>query len=64
MEIPNYDTGKKSNNGFQRLYNYMPNDTFRMLLASLCTSAPSPQKNREGNVCVMASLILFRHNFA
>ena len=33
MEIPNYDTGKESNNGFKRLHNYMPNNTFRMLLA-------------------------------
>ena len=33
MEIPNYDSGEKSNNGFKRLYGYMPKNTFRMLLA-------------------------------
>ena len=33
MEIPNYDSGKKSVDGFKQLYNYMPNNTFRMLLA-------------------------------
>ena len=33
MDIPNYDSGKESNNGFKQLYNYMPNNTFRMLIA-------------------------------
>jgi len=33
MDIPNYDSGKESNNGFKQLYKYMPNNTFRMLLA-------------------------------
>ena len=33
MDIPNYDSGEKSNNGFKRLYSYMPENTFRMLLA-------------------------------
>ena len=33
MEIPNYDGGEKSNNGFKQLYRYMPKNTFRMLLA-------------------------------
>ena len=33
MEIPNYDSGEKSNNGFKQLYRYMPKNTFRMLLA-------------------------------
>ena len=34
MEIPNYDSGKESNNGFKQIYPYMPKNTFRMLLAS------------------------------
>ena len=33
MEIPNYDGGKESNNGFIQLYGYMPKNTFRMLIA-------------------------------
>ena len=33
MEIPNYDSGDKSNNGFKQLHKYMPKNTFRMLLA-------------------------------
>ena len=33
MEIPNYDSSEKSDNGFTQLYKYMPKDTFRMLLA-------------------------------
>ena len=33
MDIPNYDSGEKSDNGFKQLYNYMPKNTFRMLLA-------------------------------
>ena len=33
MEIPNYDSSEKSNNGFKQLYRYMPKNTFRMLLA-------------------------------
>ena len=33
MDIPNYDSGEKSNNDFKRLYSYMPENTFRMLLA-------------------------------
>ena len=33
MEIPNYDSIDKSNDGFKQLHKYMPKDTFRMLLA-------------------------------
>ena len=33
MDIPNYDSGEKSNNGFKQLYKYMPKNTFRMLMA-------------------------------
>ena len=33
MEIPNYDSYEKSNNGFKQLYRFMPKNTFRMLLA-------------------------------
>ena len=28
MEIPNYDSGKESTNGFTQLYTYMPKNTF------------------------------------
>ena len=31
MEIPNYDTNTK-NKKFKQLYDFMPNDTFRMLI--------------------------------
>ena len=33
MNIPNYDIGEKSDNGFKQLYEYMPKNTFRMLIA-------------------------------
>ena len=35
MDIPNYDSGKESNNGFKQLHEhkYMPKNTFRMLIA-------------------------------
>ena len=33
MDIPSYDSGKESNNGFKQLHRYMPKNTFRMLLA-------------------------------
>ena len=33
MEIPNYDSGERSDNGFKRLHEYMPKNTFGMLLA-------------------------------
>ena len=33
MEIPNYDRPNQKND-FKQLYTYMPNNTFRMLLAS------------------------------
>ena len=31
MEIPNYDRGNEQND-YKQLYNYMPNQTFRMLM--------------------------------
>ena len=33
MDIPNYDSGEKSDNGFKQLHKYMPKNTFRMLIA-------------------------------
>ena len=33
MEITNYDSVKQSNDCFKRLYEFMPKNTFRMLLA-------------------------------
>ena len=33
MEIPNYDCGNEQND-YKQLYNYMPNQTFRMLMAT------------------------------
>ena len=33
MEIPNYDCGNEQND-YKQLYNYMPNQTFRMLMAA------------------------------
>ena len=32
MEIPNYDSNSKTSNNYKRLYKYMPDDTFRMLI--------------------------------
>lgn len=32
MRIPNYDVKGRGNNNFKQLHNYMPNDTFRMLI--------------------------------
>jgi len=32
MEIPNYDCSSDKTNSYQQLYNYMPKDTFRMLI--------------------------------
>ena len=32
MEIPNYDSNSKKSNKYKRLYKYMPDDTFRMLI--------------------------------
>ena len=32
MEIPNYDSNSKISNNYKRLYKYMPDDTFRMLI--------------------------------
>ena len=32
MEIPNYDYNSKISNNYKRLYKYMPDDTFRMLI--------------------------------
>ena len=41
MEIPNYDRHDKNTN-FKRLYGYMPNDTFRMLI---CGNSGSGKTN-------------------
>ena len=32
MEIPNYDSNNEKLNNYKRLYQYMPDDTFRMLI--------------------------------
>jgi len=32
MEIPNYDSKNDKTNSYKQLYEYMPNDTFRMLI--------------------------------
>ena len=32
MEIPNYDSNSDKTNSYKQLYEYMPNDTFRMLI--------------------------------
>ena len=32
MEIPNYDSNSDKTNSYKRLYQYMPDDTFRMLI--------------------------------
>ena len=42
MEIPNYDSKYENENSFKRLYNYMPKDTFRMLI---CGNSGSSKTN-------------------
>ena len=32
MEIPNYDSNSDKTNSYKQLHQYMPNDTFRMLI--------------------------------
>ena len=32
MEIPNYDSNRNKNNNYKRIYQYMPDNTFRMLI--------------------------------
>ena len=32
MEIPNYDSNDKGNNNYKQLYQYMPDNTFHMLI--------------------------------
>ena len=32
MEIPNYDNNRDKTNSYKQMYQYMPNDTFRMLI--------------------------------
>ena len=32
MEIPNYDSNSEKLNNYKRIYKYMPDDTFRMLI--------------------------------
>ena len=32
MEIPNYDSKSDKTNSYKRLYQYMPDDTFRILI--------------------------------
>ena len=32
MEIPNYDSNSEKSNNYKGLYQYMPDDTFRMLI--------------------------------
>ena len=42
MEIPNYDSNNKQDNGFKQLYKFMPHDTFRMLI---CGNSGSGKTN-------------------
>jgi len=32
MEIPNYDSNSNQDNNFKQLYQFMPHDTFRMMI--------------------------------
>ena len=32
MEMPNYDSNSEKSNNYKGLYQYMPDDTFRMLI--------------------------------
>lgn len=38
MEIPNYDSAENINNSFKQLYQYVPHDTFRMLICGVSGS--------------------------
>ena len=42
MEIPNYDSGNDQQNNFKQLYEYMPKNTFRMLI---CGNSGSGKTN-------------------
>ena len=42
MEIPNYDTNIDKTNSYKQLYQYMPDDTFRMLI---CGNSESGKTN-------------------
>ena len=42
MEIPNYDSNDNKNNNFKQLYQYIPHDTFRMLV---CGASGSGKTN-------------------
>ena len=42
MEIPNYDSNIDKTNSYKQLYQYMPNDTFRMLI---CGNSGSGKTN-------------------
>ena len=42
MEIPNYDFNSEKSNIYKQLYQYMPDDTFRMLI---CGSSGSGKTN-------------------
>ena len=42
MEIPNYDSNSEKSNNYKRLYQYMPDDTFRMLI---CGGSGSDKTN-------------------
>ena len=42
MEIPNYDSTDNKNNNYKQLYQYMPHDTFRMLI---CGTSGSGKTN-------------------
>ena len=42
MEIPNYDSKSNKTNSYKQLYQYMSNDTFRMLI---CGNSGSGKTN-------------------
>ena len=42
MEIPNYDSNSDKFNSFKRLYQFMPDDTFRLLV---CGNSVSGKTN-------------------
>ena len=55
MEIPNYDSKSNKTNSYKQLYQYMPDDTFRMLI---CGGSGSGKTNLLYHM-LMKPLVLF-----
>ena len=62
MEIPNYDSENNTITNFKRLYEFMPNNIFRMLLCSPSggmgkTNLLVPYASNASNISIMIKFI-------